>query len=177
VFYHYRDKVGLLQAVVLAGLTPLAELDAGMLTGQAGQPLAETLQQIGAALEAFLDRVMPMVEALQSDTALRAEFAARLTERDLGPHRGVRLISSHLAKMRERGAVRPDVDTDAAALLLAGGCFLRAWQRHLTGQAAPLPSLDDATTAMARLLAPTPAPTAPLAPTAPPAAGAGPAGG
>jgi AcrR family transcriptional regulator len=156
VFYHFRDKVGLVQEVILAGLEPLNELDAGMLAGRTGDPLPETLRAIAAALERFLDRAMPVVEALQADASLRAEFAARMAERDLGPHRGVRLVAAHLAEMRQRGAVRPDADTQDAALLLVGGCFLRTWQRHLTGREALLPSLDDATATLARLLSPLP---------------------
>ena len=155
VFYHYGDKVGLIQAVILAGLKPLMDLDEGILSGQAGEPLEETLRQIATALVSFLDRVMPVVEALQSDAALREEFAARLAERDLGPHRGVRLVKAHLTRMRQLGAVRPDVDTGAAALMLMGACFLRCWQRHLTGQSDEvLPGLEETTGTMARLLSP-----------------------
>ncbi len=156
VFYHFRDKVGLVQEVVLAGLEPLKGLDIGLLTGRTGEPLEETLRAIATALERFLDRTMPVVEAVQADAALRAEFAARLAERDLGPHRGVRLIAAHLEEMRQLGAVRPDADTQAAALLLAGGCFLRAWQRYLTGLDGMLPSLEEATSGLARLLSPPP---------------------
>ncbi len=156
VFYHFRDKVGLVQEVILAGLAPLQGLDADLLTGRTGEPLEETLRAIGTALESFLDRTMPVVEALQADAALRAEFAVRLAERDLGPHRGVRLIAAHLEEMRQRGAVRPDADTQAAALMLAGGCFLRSWQRYLTGREGLLPSLEEATRGMARLLSPSP---------------------
>ena len=152
VFYHFRDKVGLVQEVVLAGLEPLKGLDIGLLTGRTGEPLEETLRAIATALERFLDRTMPVIEAVQADAALRAEFAARLAERDLGPHRGVRLIAAHLEEMRQLGAVRPDADIQAAALLLAGGCFLRTWQRYLTGTDAMLPSLDEAASGLARLL-------------------------
>lgn len=157
VFYHFRDKVGLLQEVILAGLEPLKGLDADTLAGRTGEPLEATLRQIATALERFLDRALPVVEAVQADTAVRAEFAARLVEQDLGPHRGVRLVAAHLAEMRQAGAVRPDVDPDAAALLLVGGCFLRAWLRHLTGQAdLAVPGLAETTGAMARLLGPPP---------------------
>ena len=156
VSYHFRDKVGLLQEVVLVGLEPLKGLDTGLLTGRTGEPLEETLRTIATALERFLGRTMPVVEAVQADATLRAEFAARLAERDLGPHRGVRLIAAHLEEMRQRGAVRPDADTQAAALLLAGGCFLRTWQRYLTGRDGMLPSMEEATTGLARLLSPAP---------------------
>jgi AcrR family transcriptional regulator len=155
VFYHYGDKVGLLQAVILAGLEPLKGLDADTLAGRTGEPLEATLRQIATALERFLDRTLPVVEAVQADSAIRAEFAARLAEQDLGPHRGVGLVAEHLAEMRQRGAVRPDADPDAAALLLFGSCFLRAWLRHLTGQPdLRVASLEETTGAMALLLSP-----------------------
>ena len=155
LFYHYRDKVGLLQEVVLAGLEPLRALDEDTLAGRTDEPLETTLRKIATALESFLDRAMPVVEAVQADADLRAEFGARLAERDLGPHRGVRLVAQHLDDMKERGAVRPDADSQAAALMLAGGCFLRSWQRYLTGRGNDvLPSLEEMTQGMARLLSP-----------------------
>lgn len=155
VFYHYKDKVGLLQEVVLAGLEPLKALDADTLAGRTGAALDVTLLQIATALESFLDRAMPVVEAVQADADLRAEFGARLAERDLGPHRGVRLVAQHLDDMKLRGAVRADADSGAAALMLAGACFLRSWQRYLTGRGDDvLPSLEQATRGMALLLSP-----------------------
>jgi len=159
VFYHFRDKVGLLQEVVLAGLEPLTGLDPDLLAGRAGQPLEQTLLVIATALESFFDRALPVMESVQADTALRTEFAGRLAKRDLGPHRGVRFVNEHLTEMTHLGLVRPDANTEAAALLLVGACFLRAWLRHLTGQRRKqtLPGLTETVHALAALLAP-PAP-------------------
>jgi AcrR family transcriptional regulator len=155
VFYHYRDKIGLIQAVTLAGLEPLKALDQRALAGR-DRPLDETLRQIATALESFFDNALPILETVQADTALRADFASRLQERNLGPHRGVRLLTEYLAGMTELGLVRPDVDLEAAALLLVGACFLRSWLRHLTGGQGrqTLPGLDDTVGALARLLTP-----------------------
>jgi AcrR family transcriptional regulator len=156
VFYHFRDKIGLLQAVTLAGLEPLKALDPEIITGNSGQPPAETLLQIATALESFFDHVLPVVEAVQADADLRADFAERLREQDLGPHRGVRFLSAHLASMVDLGLVRADADTEAAALLLVGACFMRSWLRRLSGPAGAqtLPALDDTVHLLARLLAP-----------------------
>ena len=157
VFYHYRDKVGLLQAVIQTGLEPLKAFDREVLAGRAGRPLADTLLQIATGLESFFDRALPTMEAVQADTALRTEFADRLIEQNLGPHRGVRFLSDHLTGMIDAGTVRAGVDTPAAALLLVGACFLRSWLRHLTGEDPDqtLPTLHDTARALAELLTPT----------------------
>ncbi len=105
---------------MLSGLEPLKGLDAERLAPAAGQSLDELLPRIATALESFFGRALPIIEALQADPALRAEFAGRLAELDLGPHRGVRLVSEYLSQMAETGAVSPDVNTEATALPLVG---------------------------------------------------------
>lgn len=156
VFYHFRDKVGLLQAVLLSGLSPLKGIDADRLAPSAGQSLEETLLRIATALEAFFDRARPVIEALQADTELREQFADRMAERDLGPQRGVRLIHQYLTEMAENGAIDPGINTEAVGLLLVGACFLRNWHRHLNGpdRADVLPSTTDTARTLAQLLAP-----------------------
>ncbi|GIH15624.1 TetR/AcrR family transcriptional regulator [Rugosimonospora africana] len=157
VFYHYRDKVGLLQAVTLTALEPLKSLDLESAASLPDRSLAETLLQIATALEGFFDGALPVLEMIQADPAIRTEFALRLSKGNYGPHRGVGFVSEHLSDMTDLGRVRPGVDTDAAAVLLVGSCFLRAWLRHLAGpeRVETLPRLEDTTAALASLLSPT----------------------
>ncbi len=163
VFYHFGDKVGLLQAAVMAGLGPLKALDPAALGGTAGELPAETLTLITAALERFFNHAMPVMATIQADASLRQAFAERLVEGDLGPHRGVHLLGDYLRAMAARGAVRADVDCDAVALLVVGSCFLTAWQRTMSGDldAGRLPELDRIVELTATMLAP-PQPGAPL---------------
>jgi AcrR family transcriptional regulator len=156
VFYHFVDKIGLIQAVALTGLEPLKSLDQEVVAGHTGVPLVQTLQQIAIALEGLFDRALPIMEALHADADLRSDFAQRLRDQNLGPHRGVGFLSQHLANMTNAGLVRADADLEAAALLLVGACFLRSWIRHLTGPAGAqtLPGLERTVQLLARLLAP-----------------------
>src|SRR5713101_2637899 len=87
VFYHFGDKVGLLQEAVMAGLGPLKAVDPAALGGAVDQTPADTLAVITAALERFFNHAMPVIATIQADASLRKAFAERLVQGDLGPHR------------------------------------------------------------------------------------------
>lgn len=152
VFYHFGDKAGLLEQVVLTGLAPLK----APAPGPGGESLAGTLGRLATALEAFFDHAMPVLAAIQSDASLRRSFVRRLVDGDLGPHRGVQMLSQQLAVLSADGLADPGVDPSAASLLLIGACFLRSWERQMTGaeRARTLPALPDVVHTLARLLAP-----------------------
>ena len=156
VFYHFGDKAGLLEQVVLTGLAPLKAPGPDTAGGPGGASLAATLGRLATALEAFFDHAMPVVAAVQSDASLRHSFAKRLVAGDLGPHRGVQLLSQQLTMLSADGLVDPGVDPAAASLLLIGACFLRSWERQMTGteRVPTLPALPDVVQTLAQLLAP-----------------------
>lgn len=159
VFYHFGDKAGLLQQVVLTGLAPLKAPRPDTTGGPGDTSLAGTLGRLATALEAFFDHAMPVLAAVQSDASLRHSFAERLVAGDLGPHRGVQLLSQQLTMLSDAGLADSGVDPEAASLLLIGACFLRSWERQMTGaeRAPTLPGLPGLVHTLAHLLTPRPA--------------------
>jgi AcrR family transcriptional regulator len=149
VFYHYKDRTGLLQAVFEQGLAPLRELAADGLTGT---DLHEVLSRLGVALEQFLDQALPVMAAAQSDVALRDAMATYMSNEDLGPHRGVRALGGYLAAEQAAGRVRAGVDPNAVAMMFVGACYTRAAQRQMPAHAAELPALEDVIRATEALL-------------------------
>ncbi len=146
VFYHYRDRTGLLQAVFEEGLAPLQALaDGGRLTGRG---VREVMARLGPVLERFLDQTLPIISAAQSDTELRDALALYMSEHDLGPHRGVHALGAYIADEQTAGRVRPDVDPQAIALTFVGACFIGAWQRQMPLHKVTLPPLEDVITAL-----------------------------
>ena len=155
VFYHFQDKAGLLEHVVLDGLAPLKAPIPGFTEGGDDLPLDGLVMHTAMALEAFFDNVMPVLAAVQSDADLRRAFAERLVRGDLGPHRGVRVLSQHLDAMAASGRASADVDTKAASLMLMGACFMRSWERQMAGpERGQLPPLASVVSTFVQLLAP-----------------------
>ncbi len=152
VFYHYKDRFGLLQAVFEEGLRPLQALaDGGV---QPGTDPRSVLTLYGRTLEQFLDGVLPVIAAAQSDTELRDAMAAYMADHDLGPHRGVRAIGDYFAAEQAAGRARADVDAHAVAMMFIGACYTRSSQRQMPLPSAELPPLEDIIEATVALMRP-----------------------
>src|SRR3954470_23418695 len=72
VYYHFKDKAGLLQAVIEDGLASFKEDDFRAVAG--GLPLVDMLQRYGESLEQYFDMIHPVVTAMQADHELRERF-------------------------------------------------------------------------------------------------------
>ena len=125
VFYHYRDRAGLMRAVFAEGLGPLVALkDAGEVSGPDRR---KVLKRLGEAIERFLEQALPVLTAAQSD----AELA---DERD--------------------GLIRDDVDTEAVASMFVSTCLTRAFQASMRLPKRSLPPLSAVIDSLDRMLEP-----------------------
>jgi AcrR family transcriptional regulator len=151
IFYHYRDRAGLLMAVFEEGVRPLQQLGA---SGLADPDVGGLLSKLGPALERFLDRALPVITASQSDVELRDALAEYMNREELGPHRGVLALGSYLAQQQADGRVRSDIDPEAVALMFVGTCFIRASQRQMPVHKVELPPLEGVIASLQAMLAP-----------------------
>ncbi|HEY1178037.1 MAG TPA: helix-turn-helix domain-containing protein, partial [Phytomonospora sp.] len=103
IFYHFGDRLGLLQAVVALHLPRFKDVADGLVPG-AGE-LRANLVALLDGLAAFYTRVAPILAAVQADAELRARFADRGAGEVIGPRRGVAPIAAYLAGERGLGRV------------------------------------------------------------------------
>jgi AcrR family transcriptional regulator len=151
VFYHFKDRPGLLQAVIADGLRSLRPLADDL----PGAPVASSVRDFAGGLERFLDEALVALIAAQSDEELRAGLRSFLAANDMGPHRGVAALGAFLRARQREGTIRDDVDPDAVAFLVIGACFLRVCQHQMIGPGygAGLPDLDHVVATVVDLLA------------------------
>lgn len=150
VYYHFRDRAGLLQAVFEAGMQPLAYLST---LAEDQRDLLEVLMGAAQALESFFDEALPVMFAAQSDPELRESLAAHMRQRQLGPHRGVKALGGYLHREQGAGRISADVDVEAVAMLLIDSCLGRAMRKQmLPSVGAKLPSLEETVRTINRLL-------------------------
>jgi AcrR family transcriptional regulator len=140
IFYHFGDRLGLLQAVINQHLPLFSDASAVLGRRAPRGDLAARLTAAVTGLERFYLRIMPIIGALQSDSQLRD----LLLERDAGPHRAIKPVAGLLAAEQAAGLVRDSLDPAAGALLLIGAAHQRAMHRYLLGAAATrlLPPVD-----------------------------------
>jgi AcrR family transcriptional regulator len=149
IHYHFGGKEALLEAAVLGAVERLRDRSR-QISASPEKPLGDSLLDIAIALEQFYDELVPLLVAVHSDPQLRRALAPRLASHDLGPHRAVTLIARHITDHRHAHRLEGHGDVEAAATLLVGICFLRAWQRQIsTHRSGRLPSLARAVTVLA----------------------------
>ena len=130
IFYHFRDRLGLLRAVVEAQLPPVQRLLTEVHEGANHGSVRADLVALLDTLEAFYLRTMPIAAAIQSDRQLRVAFAQQGRDLDAGPHRALEAVHAYLVEQRRRGRLSGHGDLRAAALLLVGAAHQRALQRQ-----------------------------------------------
>ena len=152
VFYHYRDRAGLLQAVFEEGLDPLVALnEAGEISGPDRR---KVLKRLGEAIEAFLEQALPVLTAAQSDAELADELATYMRVNDLGPHRGVKALGEYFAAQQRDGLIRDDIDPDAVASTFVATCMMRAFRASMRLPKRSLPPLSAVIDSLDRMLEP-----------------------
>lgn len=125
LYRHFTDKPELFLAVLHERLPSFQAL-AVALNATKG-PLRDRLVAIARAATEFYAAGFPMSASIFSEPELLALHRESLKKRGAGPHRPVFAVAALLRAEQGRGEIDADTDCDAAAVLLLGACFQRAF--------------------------------------------------
>jgi AcrR family transcriptional regulator len=142
LYKHFPDKTELLLAVLGERLPPLVAL-LTRLPDEAGQGVvAERLEEVASQAMLFYERQFPILASLFAEPALLARHRQALAAVGAGPHRANQALAAYLRAERELGRIDASVDPEAAAAMLLGACFQRAFFSAFSGQ--PIPAAERA---------------------------------
>ncbi|MGC5014331.1 TetR/AcrR family transcriptional regulator [Streptosporangium sp. DT93] len=138
LYKHFESKEELFVLVLQERLPPfgplMAELEGG---GPDGRDVEETLVEVARHAVAFYGSSFPIAASLFSDPALLRRHGEEMTRLDSGPHRPLDALTAYLREQRAAGRLRSDADPAAAAALLLGACFQRAFLHSFAGDRPP----------------------------------------
>ena len=140
IFYHFKDRLNLLLAIVSASVPAFADVVAAASADLERSSLQEGLARLLDALETLYARVIPVQAAILSDPELRDTFTRRTAQLDVGPHRALPPVVTYLETERRAGRLRADADLRTLALMIVGAAHQRALHRHLSTARDRLPS-------------------------------------
>jgi len=133
LYKHFASKEELFVRVIHERLPNIAPLIAGLIADPGERGVEECLAVLVRQAARFYEEAFPMFGTLLAEPALRAQYQDGLRKIDAGPHLAVEGVARYLERERERGRIRADADPYAAAALLMGACFQRAFFIQVSG--------------------------------------------
>ncbi|WP_169437566.1 TetR/AcrR family transcriptional regulator [Longispora albida] len=133
IYKNFRDKEDLVTRVQLERMPSFFRLVQG-LPGRVGQGtvLGNLTEFTEAALEHYR-QTFPMAASLFAEPRLLAAQREALRKVNGGPHLANDGLAAYLRAEQEQGRIGPEAQPDAAAALLIGACFQRAFLDHFAG--------------------------------------------
>lgn len=145
LYKHFRDKEEIFMRV-LHERAPRFSDALARLPGRAGTgDPAEHLAEVVRCALPFFRQSLPMAGSLLASPELLANYRRKLALTAAGPHQATALLSRYLRLEQRGGRISAGIDPEAAAMLLIGACFHRAFLDCFYGPEPPpgRPPVDD----------------------------------
>ncbi|MDK9498496.1 helix-turn-helix domain containing protein [Streptomyces katrae] len=151
LYKHFANKEELFVRV-LVERTPNAGPLMAALAADPGEGGGEAeLTAIARHASLFYAEAMPMAASLFAEPALLSRHREGVREIGAGPHVVLDALEGRLRRELAAGRLREDADPRAAAALLLGACFQRAFFLHFSGADVVQP-VEEFAPALARTL-------------------------
>jgi AcrR family transcriptional regulator len=148
LYKHFRDKEELLLRVLGERMPGFSRIRT---TPGEGSVEDNVYQLIRGSLD-FYREAFPMLGSLLSEPLLMAAHHTSISRYGAGPHHAVDRVADYFRAEQKLGRIAADADPEAAAVLLAGGCFQQAFFRYFAEGAEATPVPDELAAALTRTL-------------------------
>ncbi len=142
IYKHFESKEELF-ICVLAERLPYFVGIVQELPQRAGQEaLGEVLAEVAGAALAFYSKSFPMSASIFSEPGLLARHREEIERMGAGPQKANEAMVAYLEAERDLGRVLEDTDPEAAAAMLLGACFQRAFFKSFSEE-VDIPMQDE----------------------------------
>jgi AcrR family transcriptional regulator len=134
IYKHFESKEELFICVLTGRLPPFADI-LGRLPRRAGcESVGAVLEEVASVALAFYGESFPMSVSVFSEPGLLTRHREEMERRGAGPQKANEALVAYLEAERDLGRVRDDADPEAAAAMLLGACFQRAFLASFSGE-------------------------------------------
>ncbi len=133
LYKHFANKEELFVRVLMERTPNAGPLMAALQADPGKLGIEEGLTAVARHASLFYADAMPMAASLFAEPALLTRHREGVREIGAGPHLVLDALAGRLMRERDAGRLRPDADPRAAAALLLGACFQRAFFLHFSG--------------------------------------------
>ncbi|MFJ8213100.1 TetR/AcrR family transcriptional regulator [Streptomyces sp. NPDC096033] len=151
LYKHYANKEELFVRVLMERTPNAGPLMAALGGGPGEDALEAALADIARHASLFYAEAMPMAASLFAEPALLTRHREGVREIGQGPHVVLDALEGRLRRELDAGRLRAGADPRAAAALLLGACFQRAFFLHFSGAEVVQP-VEEFAPALARTL-------------------------
>jgi AcrR family transcriptional regulator len=137
LYKHFENKEDLFLAVLAERLPSFVVLVEELPARVGRGTVRETLEEVARNALAYYGEIVPMAASIFSEPGLLARHREALRKRGAGPRMVNEALAAYLDAEQRLGRVREDADPEAAAAMLLGACYQRAFFRSYLGEDAP----------------------------------------
>lgn len=135
LYKHFRDKEEIFVRVLRERAPRLSDAMARLPERAGEDTVAGHLEEVVRVAVPFYRQSFPMAGSLFASPELLAAHRRKLG--DVGPHHASSHLAAYLSAEQRLGRVSADIDPNAAAMLLIGACFHRAFLELFYASEAP----------------------------------------
>ena len=137
LYKHFESKEDLFLAMLAERFPSFVALVEELPARVGRGTVRETLEEVATNALAYYGEIVPMAASIFSEPALLARHREGLRKRGAGPRMINEELAAYLEAEERLGRVREDADPEAAAAMLLGACYQRAFFRSYLGEDAP----------------------------------------
>jgi AcrR family transcriptional regulator len=133
LYKHFASKEELLVGVIKERLPNVGPLLHRLTADPGERSVEECVTELALKASRFYEDAFPMMGSILAEPALLEAMRDELRRMGTGPHRVLEAGAAYFERERAQGRIRADADPQAAASMLFGACFQRAFFALLSG--------------------------------------------